>query len=237
MEIQERRPRTWNEPRRQRISFVKDRKRASDDWMLTGASRKLSQVEQWNSQRDASLRHWRHQDEQQRLLMQYQQQQLLHPYPIEPRIAPIMQPLPPQDQDGPPRLEPRRHDHDDNIIAVEEGYDPHHGHDDYHDGHHPNNQEPMLIEPKPRFPVPKEFKTKKSKSKGHREQRHRPQIYSDDSSSSDNYVAYRGGKRGSGSRRSSRRPRNRSRHYGWESGDSWDGSRHVPLRGKSRTGG
>lgn len=98
VDVEERRPRTWNEPRRKRLNFVRDssrsRRRDSDEWALVPhrgpssqhhkrqSSQELWDLRKWEAeQRFLALEHQRLQQKGQRLQIEQQRYMLAHPPP------------------------------------------------------------------------------------------------------------------------------------------------------------
>jgi len=244
IEIQERRPRSFNEPRRKRLSFVKDRRRSSGEWALVTSSsgRKFHESEQelWDRRQWEANQRFLQQQELQ-LRMEREQFMLRQPIPRpqlqswnperERGLDPRMQPLPPP---------PPGHDHLGE--RGDHGHHDDHGHgieimssdsDSDSDGHRPR-----LIERAPKYHLPKHFKPKRSKSRGRmdkKKKRPSPLFSSDSSSDDESPERVRYGRRVSTSRRPlSRRGRSRSRVFE-HSDDSFENleCRRLP-RSKSR---
>ena len=240
VEIEERRPKTWNEPRRKRLNFVRGHRHHPEEW-VTRPYRGFSEQERWDRRRAQEM----------------EQQIIMHPVPHpqlqgqhDPRILPM--PHAPQqhhhiqpgqhgnlngfDQHGqhghPPQLDRRSYHSEDDIIGIEDSGDDSH---DGHDGHdHPNHLRPRIIRIKPaKSHLPKGFKAHGKRSEGHKRR------YSVSSSSSDGYSSpdhssgftegFRAGRR-SVSRRPVRRGRSRSRL----TDDSFEDLMQTPLRSRSR---
>ncbi len=240
IEIQERRPRSFNEPRRKRLSFVKDRKRTSGEWALVTSSsgRKFHESEQelWDRRQwEANQRFMQQQEHQ--LRMDREQYMLRQPMPRPPLQGwgpdPRMQPLPPPGHNHLGERDAHGHhdDHRDGIEIVDSDSDS--GSDN-----HGRGLSPLLIERAPKIPLPKIFKPKRSKSRGRKDKmKKRPSsLFSSDSSTDDEFVeGFRYGRRASLSRRPpSKRGRSRSRVFE-HSDDSFEDLefRRLP-RSKSR---
>ncbi len=227
IEIQERRPRSFNEPRRKRLSFVKDRKRSSGDWALvtSNSGRRYYESEQelWDRRQFEANQRFIQQQEHQ-LRMDREQFMLRQPIPRPPLQGwnpemgmghdPRMQPLPPPPpgHDHLGERGPRGHhdDHEGGIEIVSSDSDS----DSNDDGH---GHGPRLIERAPKQQLPKHFKHKRSKSRGRKDKKKkRPSsLFSSDSSSDDEFAeGFRYGRKASMSRRPlSRRGRSRSRVF------------------------
>ena len=240
VEIEERRPRTWNEPRRKRLNFVRGHRRGPEEW-VSRPYRGLTDLERWDRRR----------------ALEMEQQRFMHPGPhpqlqghFDPRMvqmphaAPQIHQIQPGhhghphgfDQHGHHGHQPQldRHSHhseDDNMGTEDFGHDDHDG----HDGHeHPNHLEPRIIPIKP----PKSHLPKGVKAHGKHSGSHKTR-YSVSSSSSDDYSSpdgssgftegFRAGRR-SVSRRPVRRGRSRSRL----TDDSFEDLMQTPLRSRSR---
>ena len=244
VEVQERRPRTWNEPRHQRLSFVRGRKRESDEW--TPPPRRLTQVEIWDRRRMQEL-------DQQGFRPHFPYQQLQGP---DPRITQ----LPPQgghfqpghhggqpghhgghpghhggefdghgDHGDRPQLGQHSHHSDDSIIGIVEGdHDGHDGHDD------PRQRLPRYILVEPKIQLPKGLKAHtKKKSRGHKKKH--ANSSSEDSSSSDDSSGFTQGYR-AGRRSLSRRPVPRGRSRSRFTDDSFEDLMDSHYRSRSRGG-
>ena len=226
VEILERRPRTWNEPRHKRLNFVRSHQRDSDEWVLARPyPSRLTQREIWDRRRAREM-------EEQRL-MQHQQHQGFH----DPRVI-QMQPAPPPwhhnqpGHHGPQRqLDRHSHHSDDSIIDVDDfGHDGHDG----HDGHHQPRPHIIHLEP-PKSRLPKGLKTHAKKSRGHKKKYSISSSSSDDSSSSDGSSAFVEGLR-AGRRSVSRRPVPRGRSRSRFTDDSFEDLMHPRVRSRSRRG-
>ena len=255
VEVQERRPRTWNEPRHKRLSFVRGSKRDSDEW--TPPPKRLTQVEIWNRGRMQEL-------EQQgfRPHFPYQPLQGFH----DPRITQLppqgghFQPGhhggqpghhggPPSHHGGPPGHHgghPGHHgggpefdghgDHggrpklDQHSHHSDESNDGHDGHDD------PCQSGPryILLEPL-KVQLPKGHKAHAKKSRCHKKKHANSSYSSEDSSSSDDSSGFTQGYR-AGRRSLSRRvvPRGRSRSRFTD--DSFEDLMDSHYRSRSRGG-
>ena len=232
VEVQERRPRTWNEPRHKRLSFVRGSRRDSDEW--TPPPRKLTQLEIWDRRRA--------QEFEQRFRPQFPYQQLQE-FP-DPRITQLpphrehlqpghhgLQPDQHGNHGGPQQIAHRSHHSNEDIDAIED--DDHDG----HDGHDDPRQRPryILVEPS-KCQLPKGYKAHaKKRSRGHKK-KHANSVYSsEDSSSSDDSSGftqgYRAGRR-SLSRRAVPRGRSRSRF----TDDSFEDLMDSHYRSRSRGG-
>lgn len=213
VEVEERRPRTPYGPRRKRLYFVKDRARASDEWVLTrppGRSPQPNEQEKYD-------RRWRREWEEGFIRCSL-------PVPVpDPRI----QPLPPVAPKGPnheqPRLEDQaHHDGEDEIIAVVEGGS--------HDGH--GELEPRIVDVAPKAPMPPHLKAHHNGNRGRKGRRRPASLSSYESSDSDLFVqGFLAGRRESLSRRPPRLRRSRSRSSD-RSDDSFEGQwlRRPPRR-------
>ncbi|KAF6226481.1 hypothetical protein HO133_009347 [Letharia lupina] len=189
IEVEERRPRTWNEPRRKRLNFVRGHQRDSDQWVPTPGPRRPTEQEIWDRQRAREM-----------------DQRFVHPMPHpqlqghhDPQITQMPHdpgpwhqiqpghhvPQPGVDQHGhhghQPQLNHRSHHSDDDIIAIEDsGDDGHDGHDDH------RHLEPQIIHLKPpKSHLPKGLKAHAKKSGGHKQKYSISSSSSDDSRSSD----------------------------------------------------
>lgn len=255
IEIQERRPRSFNEPRRKRLSFVKPRNRASEgDWALVTSTsgRKYHESEQelWDRRQWQANQRFL-QQQQQQLLMEREQSMLRQPIPRpqlqswnperdrergnDPRIQPLPPPPPGHNhlgERGHPHQQGHHDEHDHGIEMVSSDSDS-----DGDDDHHGHDRSPRLIERVPVFQLPKEFTHKRSKSRGRKEKKaKRPSsLFSSDSSSDDDFAeGFRYGRRASMSRRPlSRRGRSRSRMFE-HSDDSFEDLAYRLPRSKSR---
>ena len=239
VEVEERRPRTWNEPRRQRLNFVRGHQRNSDEWV--SKPRRLTEREIWIDRRAREM-------EQQRLMH--------HPHPQfqghqDPRMFQLpadqqhMHPLQPGHHGHQPGLEHhgqhghhgqqaqldrRSHHSDDDIIAIEDlGHDGHDGHDDPHPKPHI-----VCVKP-PKSRLPKGLKVYAMKSGGHKKKYSISSFSSDDSSSSDDYSGFSEGFR-AGRRSLSRRPDRRGRSRSRLTNDSFEDLMEPQLRSRSRRG-
>ena len=252
LEIEERRPRSWNEPRRKRLNFVRDRKRDSDEWTLVAASpghnRLESQQKLWDRRKwEANQRFLAQEDHRLRqrdlrLRQDHDRYMLQQPVPAPPLQSwpdPRMQPLPPTvphhggPHGGPHETDDRGHHHGNNgdeIVAVISSSD------DSDDDH--NHRSPRVLEAAPS----KHFNIPRSRSRGRKaKKKSRPiSLFSDDSSSEDDFTqGFRAGRKASISRIPlSRRGRSRSRSRIFElSDDSFeDLDTRKRSRSKSRSG-
>lgn len=246
IEIQERRPRSFNEPRRKRLSFVKDRKRSSGEWALVTSSSGCryyeSEQELWDRRQFEANQRFIQQQEHQ-LRMERERFMLRQPVPRpplqywnpdrgggpDPRIQPLPPPPPGHDHLGEGGPRGHRDDHDDGIqiVTSDSDSDP----DDH-------GLSPRLIERAPKQHLPKHFKPKRSKSRGRKDRKKKrsSSLFSSDSSSDDEFAeGFRYGRRASVLRRPpSRRGRSRSRVFE-SSDDSFEDLefRRLP-RSKSR---
>lgn len=254
VEIEERRPRTWNEPRRKRLNFVRGHRRDSDDWVSNRPQpRRLTKQEIWDQQRARQL----------------DQQRPMHPIPHpqfqaihDPRIFP-MPPAPPQrhqiqpdlhghrpgsDQQDhhehqpqighhghhgrQPQLDGHSHHSEDDFIGEDlGGYHGHHGHDDHH------QQKPRIIQVKPlKSSLPKGLKVHAKRSGGHKVKYYSTSSSSlDDSSSSDGSSGFADGFR-AGRQSLSRRPAPRGRSRSRLTDDSFEDLMQSRMRSRSRRG-
>ncbi|KAL6713848.1 hypothetical protein ACLMJK_008342 [Lecanora helva] len=240
IEVEERRPRYWKEPRRKRLNFVKQRTGGSDDWALVTASngRHYYESEQqlWDRrQREAQQRfaaeeefRWQQQQarDRQRFMLHHQvPHQPLEGFHGDPRIQQL--PPPPPHDHG---IEhPGHHPGDGQPGIVEVPSDS-----EGSDGDHKQKRSPLLIEIAPREKLPKEFRLRRSKSRGRgRKKQYPASLLSDDSSSEDE--VFRVVSKGSLSRRPvARRGRSRSRVFELSDDSFEDLELHRPARSKSR---
>ncbi|KAL9066758.1 MAG: hypothetical protein Q9161_007347 [Pseudevernia consocians] len=247
VEVEERRPRTSNEPRHKRLNFVRGHRRDSDEWVTRPHTGRLTQQERWDRQREQQLA----------------QQRPLHPIP-HPQFQefhdPRMMQLPPGHQGHqagfdprtiqlppghqghqagfdprghhghhePPQLDRRSHHSDESFYAFEDlGHNGHDGHDGQ--GH----LEPRIIQrrpPKSRLP-----KGLKANAGGHKKKFSISSSSSDDSSSSDSSSGFAEGFR-AGRRSLSKRPAPRGRSRSRLTDDSFEDLMQPRLRSRSRRG-
>ena len=251
IEIEERRPRYWNEPRRKRLNFVKDRAYDSGEWALVNPSfghhsrqseQQLWDRRQWEAnQRFIIQEDQRFRQREARLQQDRERWMLLHPVPRppleswqpqqqDPRIL-QMPPVPPRHPNSHDMEERRSHyDHgDDDIVAgVSDSSET-------DDSRHPSLR---LIEAVPKAKLPKHFKKKRSKSRGRKDKRiKRSSLLSSDDSGSDNDDFIRGymaAKESSPRRPLSRRGRSRSRLFELSDDSFEDLEPRRPSRSRSR---
>ena len=227
VEVQERRPRTWNEPRHKRLSFVRG-SRDSHEW--TPPPRRLTQVEIWYRQRAHEMeQRFRHHVAHQEL-QGFQDPRMIQLGP--PRDHHQLGHEQHGNQGGRPQIHDRSHHSEEDIVRIED--DDHHGHDG-HDGHGQGGPRYILVEPS-KSQLPKGYKAHaKKKSRRHKKKHANSFHSSEDSSSSDDSSGftegYRAGRR-SLSRRAVPRGRSRSRFTDDSFEDLVD-SRH---RSRSRGG-
>lgn len=230
VEIEERRPRYWNEPRRKRLQFVKSRSYRPDEWALVQSSHhRQTETDLWDQRQfEANQRFWNQEEIRlrQRAARIHQDQQrhmICHPPPLhalhqghDPRIQQL--PAPPPDHGGHHDRNDRRshHGHDDDddpIVAICTSSD---------DSDDDDCGPPRLIEIAPKKDkLPKYFKkVHRSKSRGRKgkKNKHPPaSIFSSDDSDSDsddNFTqGFYAGRRSLSRRPLSRRGRSRSRMF------------------------
>ena len=238
VEIEERRPRNWNEPRRKRLNFVRGDRRHSDEW-VPASPRRPTEREIWDRRRAREM-------EQQRLMHPFANPQLQGHF--DPRIVHMphdVQPLhhiqpghhghqpgfDPQAHYRPQgQLDRRSHHSEDDITTIEDlGHD---GHDD-HDGQH--HLEPRIIPIKPlQSKLPKGLQAHaKKRRRSHKT--YATSSSSDASSSPDRSSGFSEGFR-AGRRSLSRRPVPRGRSRSRLTDDSFEDLMHTPLRSSSRRG-
>lgn len=247
VEVEERRPRTWNEPRRKRLKFVRGHQRDSDEWVTTTPHpRRRTEQEIWDRQRAREM-------EQQRFMHPVPHQQLQGYH--DARMVPLPHAPPPWHQiqpghDGhqpgfgqhghhghPAQLDRHSHHSDDDIIRIEDlGHDGHDGHDDDNDGHGGHHLQPRIFHLKPpKSHLPKGLKAHAKNSGGHRKKRSISSS-SENSSSADGSSGFSEGFR-AGRRSLSRRPVPRGRSRSRLTDDSFEDLMHTRLRSRSRMGG
>ena len=227
VEVRERRPRTWNEPRHKRLSFVRGSRRDCDEWIPP--PRRLTQLEIWDRRRAQQL--------EQTFRPPFLYQQL--PGCPDPRITQLPPPghhggQPDQhgNHGGQPQIHSHSHHSDEDIRRIED--DDHDSHDS-HDKPCQRGPRYILVEPA-KSHSPKGCKAHaKKKSKGHKKKRANSLYSSEDSSSSDDSSeftqGYRAGRR-SLSRRAVPRGRSRSRF----TDDSFEDLMDSRYRSRSRGG-
>ena len=221
VEVQERRPRTWNEPRHKRLNFVRG-SRDSDEW--TPPPRRLTEVEIWYRQRAQEMgQRFRHHVAHPEL-QGFQDARMIQLGPSRDHHQPG------HEQHGNDGGRPQIHDHSHHS----EEDDDHHGHDS-HDGHGQGSPRYVIAEP-PKSHIPKCCKAHaKKKSRRHKKKHAKSLHSSEDSSSSDDSSGftegYRAGRR-SLSRRAVPRGRSRSRF----TDDSFEDLVDARHRSRSRGG-
>lgn len=241
VEVEERRPRTWNEPRRKRLNFVRGHSREPNDWMVTSPypPRRLTERETWDRRRVRQM-----------------EQGFMHPVPHPPLQGHYdpqmlqMPPAPPQlhhIQPGhhghPHGLDPRghhghqaqldRHSHHsgDDIIGIEDlGHDGHDGHN-IQDCHGPR----IISRKPPKSHLPKGLKAHTKKSGGRKKKYLISSSSSDDCSSSDGSSGFSEGFR-AGCRSLSRRPVPRGRSRSRLTDDSFEDLMQTRARSRSTRG-
>ena len=221
VEVEERRPRNWNEPRRKRLNFVRGERYRADDWRVTTPfPPRFTDQERWDRRRAWEM----------------EQQRLMHPIPHPPLQGhhdPRILPMPP----APPHLHQIQPGH-------QPGFDQggHHGHQhqlDHHSHHSEENiigghdqrddhDDPKIIPIKPhKSHLPKGLKAHAKKPRGHKKKR------SISSSSSDDSSAFSEGFR-AGRRSLSRRPVLRGRSRSRLTDDSFEDLMPTRFRSRSR---
>lgn len=241
VEVEERRPRTWNEPRRKRLSFVRGHKHDSEEWRTTTPyPRRLTERERWDRRREQEM-------EQQKFVdpIPHQPLQGFHdPRMIQiPPASPQWHPCQPDhhghqpgfDQHGhhgqQAQLDRHSHHSDDDIVGIEDlGCDGHDGHDDHH------HREPRYIHIKPpKSQLPKGLKAHGKRSGGHKKKHSISSSSLEASSSSDGTSGFSEGFR-AGRRSLSRRPVQRGRSRSRLTDDSFEDLMQPRFRSRSRRG-
>lgn len=231
IEIQERRPRSFNEPRRKRLSFVKDRRRSQGEWALvtasSGRNHHESEQELWDRRQfEANQRFLRQQEHQ--LLMERERFILRQPVPrpqlqswnperdrgLDSRMQPLPPPPPGHNHLGERDHHSNHGHHDDRDGGIEVVSSDSDSDSDFDDHHH----SPRLIKQAPIYVLPKHFKSKRSKSRGRKDKKKNKKrsssLFSDGSSSEDDFSeGFRAGRRSMSRRPLSRRGRSRSRVF------------------------
>ena len=198
VEVEERRPRTWDEPRRKRLNFVNDHNRRIDEWALTPRyqARQFPHNEQeyWDL-RQLGLQQRFHQrqmqfDHQRWMLDQQRMQQLYGP-PVPPgwhghqgRQQQLQQQQQhPLDLPTHPVENRAHHGNSDEIVAIENGSDD--SDDDHRRGS--GRKPPKLLEASHRARLPRQLKLKGRRKKGGRrvEEKHRGRVIDSSSDSSE----------------------------------------------------
>lgn len=208
VEIQERRPKYWNEPRRQRLSFVRSHKKHSDrkdDWAVvprnqTQANRyyALNEQDRWDLRQLELRRRFAQLDQYDRnmqLHFEHQLRQLQAPMPHQqPRQIPL-EPCEEHDErhshhGGHPDARAHRRDQDDNM-ASESGSDRSCSSDDddggnsgSDDNHHHGSRHARIFHIKPKIVNHKgQLRIKDSKRRGSRRRSCSPDSDSDSNAS------------------------------------------------------
>ncbi|KAL9639257.1 MAG: hypothetical protein Q9164_001041 [Protoblastenia rupestris] len=225
IEVEERRPRTWNEPRRKRLNFIKDRNRRSDEWALTPNHQPnpypRNEQERWDLRQFEAQQRFQQrqlQFEHHRRMQHHQQMQQLHGPPMPPGWQGQQQPGRPQQplqQARPmhPLQNRAHHGSSDDIVQIVSGSD------DSDDDHRPSRRQrqPKLIEVSPRVPLPRQFEMKGGK-KGNGGKKHKGrEVESESSDSEASFV--RVVRRTRSKSRGHSRPRSRARFVDDDSSD------------------
>ncbi|KAL9132023.1 MAG: hypothetical protein Q9217_000151 [Psora testacea] len=189
VEVEERRPRSWNEPRRKRLSFVNDRNRRSDEWALTPQHQPnrfpRNEQERWDLRQSEAQQRFYHrqlQFENHRRMLQHQHMQQLHGPPVPPGWH-GQQGAQQQQQQPPHPLENRaHHGNSSDIIAIESGSD-----DSSDDDRGRGQKGPKVIKMAPRARLPKQIEIKPRK-KAKEGNKHKAREVVDSSDSDENLV-------------------------------------------------
>ncbi|KAG8533831.1 uncharacterized protein KY384_001572 [Bacidia gigantensis] len=219
VDVEERRPKSWNEPRRKRLNFVKDHHdRRSDEWALAQKSAPNQQPR--NEQERWDLRQWEAQNRFQRTQLQFDQhrrvQQMQQAQQMQQLYGP-RQPMHPHQgqQRQMPLGQHAHHDSDDQIVEIMSSSDS--DSDSDHPGNHDRRKRTKVIEMKPKKhhgKMPKQIKMAKTK-KNH---------WADDTDSDDSHeAAFRRLSRSRSRARSGHRSRSRPRVL-WQQSDSDESS-------------
>ena len=243
LEIEERRPRTWNEPRRKRLRFVKGGTRGPEEWQVATSTmqRRPNQHEQWHQRQVEAAGRFMHQErlrEQERARYEEHVWRLRNPIPRPPLEG---------DRGGDPRLIPmpppdhrRDHGHQDDIVAMISD-----------ESSESDSDQPIrMIKAKPKKEKLPWESRKRSKSRGRKDKKGRKvkkrPSSSDSESSDDDHTRLQAFMDGwkARSRTRSRTPvrgrsrsRSRSRHFFNLPDDSWESlPRFRRLSSKPRYG-
>ena len=251
LEIEERRPRTFNEPRRKRLRFVRGGTREPEEWRQQSSTlqRRPTQQEAWHHRQREAAGRFMHQErmrEEERIRAEEHLWRLRNPVPHPPLQGPggdsRMIPIPPDHgggghpggHGGP---HGGGHPHDIEEVSSESG-----------DSEYDRPVKVKLIKPPKKQKLPKEYHRQRSKSRGRKDRNDRRYASSSSSDSSDDdrrlgrmvKAGLRGASRARSrtpARRGRTRSRSRSRHFYNLPDDSWESLHRYPLRNKSRHGG
>lgn len=241
VEIEERRPRTSNEPRRKRLNFVRGHRHDPEEWTVTSPHpRGLTERERWDRHRAREM----------------EQQRLMHPIPhpsLQGHYDPRMLQMPP----GPPQLHHIQPGHHGHPLGFDQhghhghqpqlDHHPHHSEDDIngtedlghygHDGHDgQDGLQPHIISIKPpKSHLPKGVKARARIPGAHKKSHSISSSSSNDCNSPDGSSGFTEGFR-AGRRSLSRRPVPRGRSRSRFTDDSFEDLMHPRLRSRSRRG-
>lgn len=241
VEIEERRPRTSNEPRRKRLNFVRGHRHDPEEWTVTSPHpRGLTERERWDRHRAREM----------------EQQRLMHPIPhpsLQGHYDPRMLQMPP----GPPQLHHIQPGHHGHPLGFDQhghhghqpqlDHHPHHSEDDIngtedlghygHDGHDgQDGLQPHIISIKPpKSHLPKGVKARARIPGAHKKSHSISSSSSNDCNSPDGSSGFTEGFR-AGRRSLSRRPVPRGRSRSRFTDDSFEDLMQPRLRSRSRRG-